>query len=195
MNHREAWSLPVVGSLTDTAYSGINGIPKVWIQMRRKDFHLQMEFGSLPVVPELVSWFSVSISGCALSAYEEGPDFLDLMQSCWIIGAEGQNRTADTRLFRPLLYRLSYLGPGCHYKEKRASCQGSVFPLATLWGGSWRSHGFFMEYAVHGRSLIFFSSIVLGTRNFHVIVQRIFSCIQKEGPFCPESSCPGSPLP
>ena len=68
----------------------------------------------------------MSISGCALSAYEDGPDFLDLMQSCWIIGAEGQNRTADTRLFRPLLYRLSYLGPGCHYKEKRASCQGSV---------------------------------------------------------------------
>jgi len=29
-----------------------------------------------------------------------------------ILGAEGQNRTADTRLFRPLLYRLSYLGTG-----------------------------------------------------------------------------------
>jgi hypothetical protein len=27
-------------------------------------------------------------------------------------GAETQNRTADTRLFRPLLYRLSYLGTG-----------------------------------------------------------------------------------
>jgi hypothetical protein len=25
-------------------------------------------------------------------------------------GAEAQNRTADTRLFRPLLYQLSYLG-------------------------------------------------------------------------------------
>jgi hypothetical protein len=25
-------------------------------------------------------------------------------------GAEGQNRTADTRIFSPLLYRLSYLG-------------------------------------------------------------------------------------
>ena len=24
--------------------------------------------------------------------------------------AEGQNRTADTRIFSPLLYRLSYLG-------------------------------------------------------------------------------------
>lgn len=32
-------------------------------------------------------------------------------------GAEGQNRTADTRLFRPLLYRLSYLGTGGDYKE------------------------------------------------------------------------------
>jgi hypothetical protein len=27
-------------------------------------------------------------------------------------GAEAQNRTADTRLFRPLLYQLSYLGEG-----------------------------------------------------------------------------------
>ena len=27
-------------------------------------------------------------------------------------GAETQNRTADTRLFRPLLYQLSYLGIG-----------------------------------------------------------------------------------
>ena len=25
-------------------------------------------------------------------------------------GAEAQNRTADTRIFSPLLYRLSYLG-------------------------------------------------------------------------------------
>ncbi len=27
-----------------------------------------------------------------------------------IHGAQGQNRTADTRIFSPLLYRLSYLG-------------------------------------------------------------------------------------
>jgi hypothetical protein len=27
-------------------------------------------------------------------------------------GAEAQNRTADTRIFSPLLYRLSYLGTG-----------------------------------------------------------------------------------
>ena len=26
-------------------------------------------------------------------------------------GAQGQNRTADTWIFNPLLYRLSYLGP------------------------------------------------------------------------------------
>ena len=26
-------------------------------------------------------------------------------------GAQGQNRTVDTRIFSPLLYRLSYLGP------------------------------------------------------------------------------------
>ena len=27
-----------------------------------------------------------------------------------LIGAQGQNRTADTGIFNPLLYRLSYLG-------------------------------------------------------------------------------------
>ena len=29
-----------------------------------------------------------------------------------LIGAQGQNRTADTGIFSPLLYRLSYLGIG-----------------------------------------------------------------------------------
>gem|GEM_PF-3899227 len=29
-----------------------------------------------------------------------------------LTGAEGQNRTADTGIFSPLLYRLSYLGTG-----------------------------------------------------------------------------------
>jgi predicted membrane protein len=27
-------------------------------------------------------------------------------------GAQGRNRTTDTRIFNPLLYQLSYLGPG-----------------------------------------------------------------------------------
>ena len=29
-------------------------------------------------------------------------------------GAQGRNRTTDTRIFSPLLYRLSYLGFGVH---------------------------------------------------------------------------------
>ena len=29
------------------------------------------------------------------------------------IGAQGRNRTTDTRIFSPLLYRLSYLGLEC----------------------------------------------------------------------------------
>src|SRR3954452_21865510 len=28
-------------------------------------------------------------------------------------GAQGRNRTSDTGIFSPLLYRLSYLGPSC----------------------------------------------------------------------------------
>ena len=36
-----------------------------------------------------------------------------LVSGCFFIvlsGAQGRNRTADTRIFNPLLYRLSYLG-------------------------------------------------------------------------------------
>ena len=29
---------------------------------------------------------------------------------CVVVGAQGRNRTTDTRIFSPLLYRLSYLG-------------------------------------------------------------------------------------
>src|SRR4051794_11293511 len=29
----------------------------------------------------------------------------------WVFGGQGRNRTADTRIFSPLLYQLSYLAP------------------------------------------------------------------------------------
>ena len=38
-------------------------------------------------------------------------------------GAERRNRTADTRLFRPLLYRLSYLGNGVEGNKQNVYCQ------------------------------------------------------------------------
>ena len=31
-----------------------------------------------------------------------------------VFGAQRRNRTADTGIFNPLLYRLSYLGNGAH---------------------------------------------------------------------------------
>src|SRR5215470_14850237 len=35
------------------------------------------------------------------------------VQLPWVVGAQGRNRTTDTGIFSPLLYRLSYLGlPG-----------------------------------------------------------------------------------
>ena len=34
----------------------------------------------------------------------------NILQTPDFIGSEGQNRTADTGIFSPLLYRLSYLG-------------------------------------------------------------------------------------
>ncbi len=33
-------------------------------------------------------------------------------------GAQGRNRTTDTRIFNPLLYRLSYLGTGYSMKAQ-----------------------------------------------------------------------------
>ena len=35
-------------------------------------------------------------------------------------GAEGQNRTADTGIFSPLLYRLSYLGPKLGFLQAKS---------------------------------------------------------------------------
>ena len=42
----------------------------------------------------------------------------------WEDGAQGRNRTTDTRIFSPLLYRLSYLGALAKgaYKELLCSC-------------------------------------------------------------------------
>ena len=54
-------------------------------------------------------------------------------------GAEGRNRTADTRLFRPLLYRLSYLGTAVDYKgsDRQVSTKKSRNKCpATLFGPS-----------------------------------------------------------
>ena len=33
-------------------------------------------------------------------------------------GAQGRNRTTDTRIFSPLLYQLSYLGPAPAWRRK-----------------------------------------------------------------------------
>ena len=44
------------------------------------------------------------------------------------IGAEAQNRTGDTRIFSPLLYRLSYLGT----ENKICLLEGSILVKAFL---------------------------------------------------------------
>jgi hypothetical protein len=38
--------------------------------------------------------------------------------SCRESGAQGRNRTTDTRIFNPLLYQLSYLGAGRSEKAR-----------------------------------------------------------------------------
>ena len=40
-----------------------------------------------------------------------------VMQLTGLDGAQGRNRTADTRIFSPLLYRLSYLGQEAVFKR------------------------------------------------------------------------------
>ena len=37
-----------------------------------------------------------------------------------LVGAQGRNRTTDTRIFSPLLYQLSYLGKRRTYSVKGA---------------------------------------------------------------------------
>jgi hypothetical protein len=49
------------------------------------------------------------------------PDFMEMRRN----GAQGRNRTSDTRIFNPLLYQLSYLG-----RRKR----GRVLDRGRLWG-------------------------------------------------------------
>ena len=45
-------------------------------------------------------------------------------------GGQGRNRTADTRIFSPLLYQLSYLATlGCAREAARRICRPSVTPV------------------------------------------------------------------
>ena len=47
-----------------------------------------------------------------------GINFWNLMKNC---GAQGRNRTTDTRIFSPLLYQLSYLGAESDTAAKTAA--------------------------------------------------------------------------
>ena len=74
----------------------------------------------------LKCWFLQRPVGfCSISAF----DFVGKFD-----GAQGQNRTADTRIFNPLLYRLSYLGPprtgflGEAYVPVQRICWRSIRP-------------------------------------------------------------------
>jgi hypothetical protein len=46
----------------------------------------------------------------------------------WKGGAQGRNRTADTRIFSPLLYQLSYLG---EVRRERGATYQQRAPLAS----------------------------------------------------------------
>ena len=41
-----------------------------------------------------------------------------------VFGAQGRNRTADTGIFNPLLYRLSYLGNVVCTTRRKSGAQG-----------------------------------------------------------------------
>jgi hypothetical protein len=59
-----------------------------------------------------------------------------------ISGAETQNRTGDTRIFSPLLYRLSYLG------IRTGRYRGRIFPVSKekLYSRELQSQGFFWAF-------------------------------------------------
>ena len=44
----------------------------------------------------------------------------------WGAGAQGRNRTSDTRIFNPLLYQLSYLGKRLASADRRAPSRASA---------------------------------------------------------------------
>ena len=49
-----------------------------------------------------------------------------LVSTCILLfggsGAQGRNRTSDTRIFKPLLYQLSYLGMGEGARSAASEC-------------------------------------------------------------------------
>gem|GEM_PF-1681730 len=58
-----------------------------------------------PVLRRLCRFFSAD---CSVMAKK--PDFYTISNVLGRSGAQGRNRTTDTGIFNPLLYRLSYLG-------------------------------------------------------------------------------------
>ena len=50
----------------------------------------------------------------------------------YIKNAQSRNRTSDTRIFSPLLYRLSYLGISCVQNLCSASIAGAGFEPTTF---------------------------------------------------------------
>lgn len=53
---------------------------------------------------------SVNSDRCGLTMMKKNSEALNFAVEYWINSrGQGRNRTGDTRLFRPLLYRLSYL--------------------------------------------------------------------------------------
>ena len=51
-------------------------------------------------------------------------------------GAQGRNRTTDTRIFNPLLYRLSYLGYGEEPRIKQIEPDGVNMIWPQVEGGT-----------------------------------------------------------
>ena len=62
-------------------------------------------------------------------------------------GAEGRSRTADTRIFSPLLYQLSYLGTSeVDLTQLRRPCQIFNRPFVTKEGRPSHYLGSFFEF-------------------------------------------------
>jgi hypothetical protein len=57
--------------------------------------------------------------------------FLNVLR---ILGGPGRNRTTDTRIFNPLLYRLSYQAKVANYSRSKRECKSRLrlFPISCV---------------------------------------------------------------
>ena len=71
-------------------------------------------------MPRFMKNLGGSMSNSCIRKYKRA----QLKLSPFNLGGPGRNRTTDTRIFNPLLYRLSYQAKAVQYNKLRVICKG-----------------------------------------------------------------------